>query len=40
LADERGWLKENYSGDGIHPNAEGYKIMAPIVEAAIRKALP
>jgi len=40
LADERGWLKENFSGDGIHPNAEGYKIMAPIVEVAIQKALP
>jgi lysophospholipase L1-like esterase len=40
LVDERGWLKENCSGDGIHPNAEGYKVMAPIVEAAIRKALP
>jgi lysophospholipase L1-like esterase len=40
LVDERGWLKENVSSDGIHPNAEGYKVMAPIVEAAIRKALP
>jgi lysophospholipase L1-like esterase len=39
LADERGWLKENFSGDGIHPNAEGYKIMAPIVEAAIQSAV-
>jgi lysophospholipase L1-like esterase len=40
LVDEKGWLKENCSGDGIHPNGEGYKIMAPIVEAAIQKALP
>jgi len=40
LVDERGWLKENCSDDGIHPNTEGYKIMAPIVEAAIQKALP
>jgi len=40
LVDARGWLKENYSSDGIHPNTEGYRIMAPIVEAAIRKALP
>jgi lysophospholipase L1-like esterase len=38
--DERGWLKENCSGDGIHPNAEGYKVMTPIVEAALQKALP
>ncbi len=38
LADETGWLKEALSTDGIHPNAEGYKIMAPIVEAAIQSA--
>jgi lysophospholipase L1-like esterase len=40
LVDEKGWLKENFSGDGIHPNAEGYKTMAQIIEVAIRKALP
>jgi len=39
LVDEKGWLKENCSGDGLHPNAEGYKVMVPIVEAAIQKAL-
>jgi lysophospholipase L1-like esterase len=38
--DERGWLKESCSGDGIHPNAEGYKIMGAIMEAAIQKVLP
>lgn len=37
--DEKGFLKDNISQDGLHPNAEGYKIMAPIVEAAIQKAL-
>jgi hypothetical protein len=37
--DERGWLKESVSDDGLHPNAAGYKIMAPIAEAAIQKAL-
>lgn len=37
--DEKGFLKDSISGDGLHPNAEGYKIMAPIVEAAIQKAL-
>ena len=40
LVDERGWFKETCSSDGIHPNAEGYKIMAPIVEASIRRMLP
>jgi len=39
LVDKDGWLKESYSADGIHPNAEGYKIMAPIVAAAIQSAV-
>lgn len=39
LVDEKGWLKEACSSDGLHPNAEGYKVMAPLVEAGIRKAL-
>jgi len=40
VVDEKGWLKDAYSADGLHPNAEGYKVMAPIVAAAIQKALP
>jgi acyl-CoA thioesterase I len=39
LVDPKGWLKDETSADGLHPNAAGYKIMAPIVEAAIQKAL-
>jgi lysophospholipase L1-like esterase len=39
LVDEKGWLKEACSSDGLHPNADGYKVMAPLVEAGIRKAL-
>ena len=39
LIDERGWLKDGVSEDGLHPNAEGYKIMAPIAAAAIEKVL-
>jgi len=39
LVDERGWLKDGYSADGLHPNAEGYKLMAPVVSEAIRKSL-
>jgi lysophospholipase L1-like esterase len=39
LVDEQGWLNESSSGDGLHPNAEGYKIMVPIVEAAIQKVI-
>ena len=38
LVDEKGWLKDPFSTDGLHPNAEGYKIMAPIAAAAIEKA--
>jgi len=40
MVDEKGWLKDTYSGDGLHPNAEGYKVMAPIVASAIERALP
>src|SRR5206468_11235870 len=40
VVDEKGWLKDAYTADGLHPNAEGYKVMAPIVGAAIQKALP
>ncbi|MGC9969031.1 MAG: SGNH/GDSL hydrolase family protein [Bryobacteraceae bacterium] len=40
LVDEKGWLKDAYSNDGLHPNAEGYKVMVPIAAAAIQKALP
>ena len=37
--DEKGWLKEPISGDGLHPNAQGYALMVPVVEAAIQQAL-
>jgi len=40
LVDDKGWLKDGISADGLHPNADGYKIMVPIVEAAIEKAVP
>jgi lysophospholipase L1-like esterase len=40
LVDDKGWLKDGISADGLHPSADGYKLMVPVVEAAIRKALP
>lgn len=40
LVDERGWLKVDLSADGLHPNPDGYKLMVPVVESAIQKALP
>lgn len=39
LADDKGILKKELSDDGLHPNAAGYKVMAPLAEAAIAKAL-
>ncbi|MEZ5400546.1 MAG: SGNH/GDSL hydrolase family protein [Bryobacteraceae bacterium] len=38
--DERGFLKQDLAEDGLHPNAAGYRSMAPLVEAAIAEALP
>ena len=37
--DERGWLKDAISADGLHPNAEGYKAMTAVLVPAIQKAL-
>ncbi len=38
LADERGQLKTDLNNDGLHPNAAGYAVMAPIAEKAIAQA--
>ena len=40
LADEKGAFKQPLSADGLHPNAAGYELMAPVAAAAIQKALP
>lgn len=39
MVDEGGHLQKELSYDGLHPNEAGYKIMAPLAEAAIEKAL-
>jgi acyl-CoA thioesterase I len=39
LVDDKGMLKRYLSEDGLHPNAAGYKIMAPLAEKAIAQAL-
>ena len=39
MADERKGMKAGLARDGVHPNAEGYAIMAPLVERAIAEAL-
>jgi len=37
--DERGFLKDELSDDGLHPNAKGYAVMTPLAERAIAEAL-
>jgi lysophospholipase L1-like esterase len=39
MVDDRPGTKVEYSKDGVHPNMAGYKVMEPLVEAAIAKAL-
>jgi lysophospholipase L1-like esterase len=39
MVDDKGLLKKDLAVDGLHPNAAGYKIMAPLAEAAITTAL-
>ncbi|HNV02551.1 MAG TPA: SGNH/GDSL hydrolase family protein [Vicinamibacterales bacterium] len=39
MIDERGLLRAELSEDDLHPNAEGYAVMAPLAEAAIQAAL-
>jgi lysophospholipase L1-like esterase len=39
MVDDKGLLKRELAEDGLHPNDAGYKIMAPLAEAAIGKAL-
>jgi len=38
MVDERGMLKAELTGDGLHPNAAGFAVMAPLAEAAIERA--
>jgi lysophospholipase L1-like esterase len=39
MVDEHGLLKKELSEDGLHPNAAGYAVMAPLAEKAIESAL-
>jgi lysophospholipase L1-like esterase len=40
MVDDKGLMKKDLADDGLHPNAAGFKIMAPLAEAAIEKVLP
>ncbi len=39
LVDDAGHLQEELANDGLHPNGEGYKVMAPLARQAIDTAL-
>jgi lysophospholipase L1-like esterase len=39
VADEKGFLKDELSEDGLHPNQKGYEVMAPLAAQAIALAL-
>jgi lysophospholipase L1-like esterase len=39
MLDERQMLKRELTADGLHPNAAGYDVMAPLAEKAIAQAL-
>ena len=39
MVDEHGYLKQDLTEDGLHPNAAGFAVMSPLAQAAITKAL-
>jgi lysophospholipase L1-like esterase len=39
MVDDKGFLKDELSNDGLHPNAQGYQVMNPLAEKAIAAAL-
>jgi lysophospholipase L1-like esterase len=39
MSDDKGMLKCDLTVDGVHPNAAGYEVMAPLAENAIARAL-
>ena len=39
MVDGSGLLQEDLAADGLHPNDAGHKIMAPLAQAAIERAL-
>ena len=39
MADSRGGMRDGLASDGVHPNETGYRLMAPLAEQAIQKAL-
>jgi lysophospholipase L1-like esterase len=39
MVDDKGLLRKDLAADGLHPNPSGYRLMAPLAEDAITKAL-
>jgi lysophospholipase L1-like esterase len=39
MLDDKGLFRTELSGDDLHPNAQGYAIMGPLADAAIKQAL-
>lgn len=39
MSNERGAMRDGISEEGCHPNAEGYAVMGPLVQAAIKKVV-
>lgn len=39
MLDRQGMLRADLGDDGLHPNAKGYEVMAPLAEVAIEQAL-
>jgi lysophospholipase L1-like esterase len=39
MVDGKGFFKDELSNDGLHPNEQGYAVMAPLAQAAIERAL-
>jgi lysophospholipase L1-like esterase len=39
MVDDKGFLKDELSDDGLHPNPKGYAVMNPLAAAAIATSL-
>jgi lysophospholipase L1-like esterase len=39
MVDDKGLLRKELAVDGLHPDDAGYRIMAPLAEAAVKQAL-
>jgi len=37
VVDDNKGMKKEYANDGVHPTVEGYKVMEPLLEEAIKK---